>query len=57
MLTSTTSGRNATTDYLTHLAKEAEARYAANSKHHSDEKGAGVTTATVLQVSDLHWVS
>lgn len=57
-LVDTTTGRNATTDYLTHLAKEADARYAANAQHHPDrEKGACVTAATVLQVSDLYWVS
>ncbi|BEJ11856.1 hypothetical protein CspHIS471_0203160 [Cutaneotrichosporon sp. HIS471] len=55
-LVDTAMGRNATTDYLTHLAKEAEARYAANAKHHSgQDKGVGVTATTVVQVSDLHW--
>ncbi|KLT41712.1 hypothetical protein CC85DRAFT_286248 [Cutaneotrichosporon oleaginosum] len=50
----TQNDRNATHEYLTHLAKEAQARYAAD-KHRSGEKDNGVSGATVLQVSDLHW--
>ncbi|BEI81157.1 hypothetical protein CcaverHIS002_0203170 [Cutaneotrichosporon cavernicola] len=57
-LVDTAMGRNATTDYLAHLAKEAEARYADSAKHHSgNDKGVGVTATTVVQFTqDAHLI-